>query len=67
MLLVRFIVIRHMQCKYPVTKLIQEILMISDRIIVMDNGRIAGELSRKDATIDSLGMLMGGITQEANA
>ncbi|MBQ1945597.1 MAG: ATP-binding cassette domain-containing protein, partial [Clostridia bacterium] len=46
---------------------LEEILMISDRIIVMDNGRIAGELDRKDATIDSLGMLMGGITQEANA
>ncbi len=46
---------------------LEEILMISDRIIVMDNGRIAGELDRKDATIDTLGMLMGGITQEAHA
>ena len=45
---------------------LEEILMISDRIIVMDNGRIAGELARKDATIDTLGMLMGGMAQEAN-
>lgn len=49
---------------------LEEILMISDRIIVMDNGRISGELDRKDATIDTLGMLMGGVKQnqqEANA
>jgi len=43
---------------------LEEILMISDRIIVMDNGRVAGELDRKDATIDTLGMLMGGVTQQ---
>jgi len=49
---------------------LEEILMISDRIIVMDNGRIAGELDRSEADIDTLGMLMGGVTQahqEANA
>ena len=47
---------------------LEEILMISDRIIVMDNGRIAGELSRKEATIETLGLLMGGMAQqEANA
>ena len=43
---------------------LEEILMISDRIIVMDNGRIAGELSRQEATIETLGLLMGGMAQQ---
>ena len=43
---------------------LEEILMISDRIIVMDNGRIAGELTRQEATIETLGLLMGGMAQQ---
>jgi len=44
---------------------LEEILAISDRIAVMEGGRITGILDRSEATIDTLGLLMGGIDQEA--
>ena len=44
---------------------LEEILAISDRIAVMEGGRITGILNRSEATIDTLGLLMGGMNQEA--
>jgi len=44
---------------------LEEILAISDRIAVMEGGRITGVLDRSEATIDTLGLLMGGMNQEA--
>ena len=44
---------------------LEEILAISDRIAVMEGGRITGILDRSEATIDALGLLMGGMNQEA--
>lgn len=43
---------------------LEEILSMSDRIAVVFNGQIAGVVERKDATVDKLGLLMGGITEE---
>ena len=40
---------------------LEEILALSDRIAVMYNGKVAGILDRKEATMDSLGLLMGGM------
>ncbi|MCE4622626.1 MAG: ABC transporter ATP-binding protein [Desulfurococcales archaeon] len=39
---------------------LDEILEISDRILVLYKGRIAGELSREEATPERIGVLMGG-------
>ena len=39
-----------------------EILKLSDRILVMYEGRVAGELSAEDATEEKLGLLMAGGT-----
>jgi len=39
---------------------LDEILALSDRIIVMNGGAISGELPAAEATATSLGLLMGG-------
>lgn len=39
---------------------LDEIMTLSDRIVVMYEGRIVGEFSRGACTIEQLGMLMGG-------
>ena len=39
---------------------LEEILDLSDRIVVMSRGRIVGELSHGDANLETLGLLMGG-------
>ena len=39
---------------------LEEILELSDRIVVMSRGRIVGELSSADANLETLGLLMGG-------
>jgi simple sugar transport system ATP-binding protein len=39
---------------------LDEILALSDRVIVMNQGRISGELAIADCTEASLGMLMIG-------
>lgn len=46
---------------------LEEIMMISDRIAVMFDGRIVGILSRSEATIQKIGLLMGGITGKEKA
>ncbi len=39
---------------------LDEILELADRIVVLFRGRIVGEMSRAEATLESLGLLMGG-------
>jgi simple sugar transport system ATP-binding protein len=39
---------------------LDELIEISDRILVMHGGRIAGEVSHADADVETLGALMGG-------
>ena len=43
---------------------LEEILDLSDRIVVMSRGRIVGEMKRGDVDLDRLGLLMGGVTHE---
>lgn len=43
---------------------LEEILALSDRIAVMFGGQVAGLLEREEATLEKLGLLMGGITNE---
>ncbi len=42
---------------------LDEILALSDRILVMSDGRIAGELAAAEASEQRLGLLMAGIAQ----
>jgi ABC-type sugar transport system ATPase subunit len=44
-----------------------EVISLSERIIVLRSGRIAGELVRRDATQDALLRLMAGIGESAPA
>ena len=39
---------------------LEEILDLSDRIVVIFKGRIVGEMSRSEVDVERLGMLMGG-------
>ena len=39
---------------------LEEILDLADRIVVIFDGRIVGEMARADADIERLGLLMGG-------
>jgi simple sugar transport system ATP-binding protein len=39
---------------------LEEVLALSDRIAVMYRGRIVGEMSRHEADLEHLGLLMGG-------
>ncbi|MFL5620331.1 MAG: sugar ABC transporter ATP-binding protein [Gemmatimonadaceae bacterium] len=43
-----------------------EVISLSDRIVVLRSGRMAGELPRRDATEDSVLRLMAGIGDPAN-
>ena len=44
---------------------LDEILVVSDRIAVMYEGKIIGILDRADADVHKIGLLMGGIAKEA--
>jgi general nucleoside transport system ATP-binding protein len=44
---------------------LDEILDLADRIAVLSRGRVIGMLDRADATLDRLGLLMGGVTVDA--
>ena len=44
---------------------LDEILLLCDRILVMYEGRIIGEMPREEADIHKIGLLMGGIAKEA--
>ena len=46
---------------------LEEILSLSDRIAVMYNGRVAGVLSRAEATVERIGLLMGGMAGNKEA
>ena len=46
---------------------LDEILSLSDRILVMNNGQNMGLISRDDADPQSIGLLMAGVTDEAAA
>ena len=39
---------------------VNEILSLADRILVMYEGRIMGELAQEEATAEKLGLLMAG-------
>jgi simple sugar transport system permease protein len=43
---------------------LEEILALSDRILVMAGGQISGEVAAREADTVSLGLLMGGINSE---
>jgi len=43
---------------------LEEILSLSDRILVMNAGRITGEVSSSEASEQGLGLLMAGIAKE---
>ena len=42
---------------------LEEILDLADRIVVMSNGRIVGEMRRDDVDIAALGLMMGGANE----
>jgi simple sugar transport system ATP-binding protein len=42
---------------------LEEILDLADRIIVMSNGRIVGEMRRDDVDLAALGLMMGGANE----
>lgn len=44
---------------------LDEILGLSDRIAVIYEGHIMGEVTREEATAEQLGLMMAGVTQEA--
>ncbi len=46
---------------------LDEILHLSDRILVMHRGRIVGDMSRAEADLEEIGLLMGGVLSVAPA
>ena len=38
-------------------------MQLSDRIVVVLEGEIMGEVSRADATVKGIGLLMAGVTE----
>jgi len=42
---------------------LDEILALADRILVMHDGRIVGDMPRAAATEQTLGLLMAGVTE----
>ena len=43
---------------------LDEVMMLSDRIVVMYEGAIAGEVDPRTATVEEIGLLMAGVTGE---
>lgn len=43
---------------------LEEIMALSDRIAVLFGGKIVGILSREEATVQKIGLFMGGIKEE---
>ena len=39
-------------------------MALSDRIVVLFGGKIVGILNREEATVQKIGLLMGGISEE---
>jgi len=44
---------------------LDEILGLADRILVMHDGRIVGDVARADANERTLGLMMAGLAAEA--
>jgi general nucleoside transport system ATP-binding protein len=44
---------------------LDEILDLADRIVVLSRGRVIGTLNRAEATLEHLGLLMGGVAVDA--
>ena len=44
---------------------LDEVMMLSDRIVVMYEGAVAGEVDPRTATVEEIGLLMAGVTGEA--
>ena len=44
---------------------LDEILDLADRVVVLSRGRVIGSLERAEATLDRLGLLMGGVAVDA--
>jgi len=44
---------------------LEEIMALSDRIAVLFGGRIVGVLTRQEATVEKIGLLMGGIDRKS--
>lgn len=44
---------------------LEEVLSLSDRILVMSNGEQTGMVNREDADEKSLGLMMAGIEEDA--
>jgi simple sugar transport system ATP-binding protein len=44
---------------------LDEILALSDRIVVIFEGRVMGEVQREDATPENLGLMMAGVNIDA--
>lgn len=44
---------------------LEEIMALSDRIAVLFGGRVVGIVSRGEATVDRIGLLMGGVTNNS--
>ena len=42
---------------------LEEILDLADRIVVMSNGRIVGEMRRDDVDLVQLGLMMSGANE----
>ena len=43
---------------------LEEILQLSDRVVVMFEGRMVGEMARGHVDLEQLGLLMGGAQQQ---
>lgn len=52
------------KCVLLISADLDEIMSLSDRIAVMFEGRIAGILDRKEADVNQIGLLMGGVVSE---
>jgi ABC-type uncharacterized transport system ATPase subunit len=62
----RFLALRSGGCGLLViSEDLEELLLLSDRIAVMYEGRIVGTVERSEATIERLGLLMSGVRGEA--
>jgi simple sugar transport system ATP-binding protein len=44
---------------------LDEIMALSDRILVMNAGRVVGTVARAGADRHRIGMMMAGVTEEA--
>ena len=46
---------------------LDEVMALSDRILVMYEGEIVGQLDPKTTTVEEMGLYMAGAKREANA